>query len=210
MSQENSQSELERAIASIMQNMEDQSEQQLARAGVEDQPFDLEAFFEPLPDNIISIWDAEEARQARIDAEEHQIRQVNEYTIGRNLHTPVLVIPSEGPIIMPQENIIASANTMENGFVNLWADRMPVEIPSEEAISIAAPARIDVTMPTTTIIPRKTRAECLAQRRPKAPARIDVTMPTTTIIPRKTRAECLAQRRPKRKTRAECLADVQS
>src|SRR5277367_5104966 len=177
MSQDNFQSELDRAIASIMQsNMEDQSEQQLARAGVEDQPFDLEAFFEPLPDNIISIWDAEEARQARIVAEEHQIRQANEYTIGRNLHTPVLLIPSEGPIIMPQENIIASANTMENGFVNLWADRMPVEIPSEEAISIAAPARIDVTMPTTTIIPQKTRAECLAQRRPK----------------RKTRAECLA------------------
>src|SRR5277367_6493995 len=172
MSQDNFQSELDRAIASIMQsNMEDQSEQQLARAGVEDQPFDLEAFFEPLPDNIISIWDAEEARQARIDAEEHQIRQANEYTIGCN--TPVLVIPSEEP------------NIMENGIVNLWADRMPVVLP-EETITIASPARIDVTIPTTTIIPRKTRAECLAQRRPK----------------RKTRAECLLEVQSKRGRRA--------
>src|SRR5277367_1893693 len=110
MSQDNSQNELDRAIASILQS------------GIEDQPFDLEAFFAPLPDSIINVWDAEEARQARLDAEEQQIRQANDYTTiwsGRNLHTPVLELPSEEPVIIPQENIIA-VSTLDNGFINLW------------------------------------------------------------------------------------------
>src|SRR5277367_4125343 len=130
MSQDNSQQELDRAIASILPT------------GMEDQPFDLEAFFAPLPDSIINVWDAEEARQARLDAEEQQIRQANDYTTiwaGR-IHTPVLEIPSEEPIAIPQENIIAPVSTLDNGFVNLWADRMPVvELPSEDSIAIAAP-----------------------------------------------------------------------
>src|SRR5277367_6156905 len=99
MCQDNSQHELDRAIASIVQ------------AGMEDQPFDLEAFFAPLPDSIIAVWDAEEARQARLDAEEQQLRLDNGFTnlwAGRNLHTPILELPSEEPIAIPQENIIAA------------------------------------------------------------------------------------------------------
>ena len=58
MSQDNSQNELDRAIASILRSgMEDQpnSQQLLDRAAAEDQPFDLAAFFEPLPDSIINV-----------------------------------------------------------------------------------------------------------------------------------------------------------
>src|SRR5277367_1989024 len=97
MSQDNSQQELDSAIASILQS------------GMEDQPFELEAFFAPLPDSIINVWDAEEARQARLDAEEQQIRQANDYTItwaGRTIYPPSLEIPSEESIAIPQENII--------------------------------------------------------------------------------------------------------
>src|SRR5277367_6342569 len=145
MSQDNSQNELDRAIASILQS------------GIEDQPFDLEAFFAPLPDSIINVWDAEEARQARLDAEEQQIRQANDYTTiwaGRNLHTPVLEIPSEEPIVRPQENIIAATapvSTLDNGFVNLWAGRTPVlELPSEGPIAIAQENIIAAAAPVST------------------------------------------------------------
>src|SRR5277367_5032310 len=121
MSEDNYQNELDRAINSIVQ------------ADMEDQPFDLEAFFAPLPDTIIQQWDAEEARQARLDAEEQQIRPTHDYTTiwsGRNLHTPELEMPSVESIAMPHENIIAP---LDYGFVNLWPDRMPqVELPSEE------------------------------------------------------------------------------
>src|SRR5277367_5457578 len=137
MSQDNYQQELDRAIDSIVQ------------AGMEDQPFDLEAFFAPLPDSIINQWDAEEARQARLDAEEQQIRPTHEYTTiwpGRNLHTPVLEIPSVESITMLYENIIAP---LDNGFVNIWADCMSqVELPSEESI-----AAVLIVAPVSTIIP---------------------------------------------------------
>src|SRR5277367_6301586 len=204
MSQDNYQQELDRAIDSIVQ------------AGMEDQPFDLEAFFAPLPDTIINQWDAEEARQARLDAEEQQIRPTHEYTTiwpGRNLHTPVLEIPSVESIVMPHENIIAPAAMLDNGFVNLWADRMPqVELPSEEPI--AAALENIILAPVSTIIPPEEPIAAAQQNIIAVPAITittkDDTLPNT-IIPaprRKTRAECLAQRRPKRKTRAECLEEV--
>src|SRR5277367_3871964 len=101
MSQDLSQQELDRAIASIVQ------------AGAEDQPFDLEAFFAPLPDTIINVWDAEEARQARIDEEERQLRLDNGFNnlwAGRQLHTPVLEVPAEEPIV-PNEEVIAIPET---------------------------------------------------------------------------------------------------
>src|SRR5277367_2866242 len=130
------QNELDSAIDSIVQ------------AGMEDQPFDLEAFFAPLPDTIIQQWDAE-ARQARLNAEEQQIRPIHEYTTiwpGRNLHTPVLEIPSAESVTMQYENIIGP---LDNGFVNLWSDRMSqVELPSEESI-----AAVLIVAPVSTIIP---------------------------------------------------------
>src|SRR5277367_4847506 len=104
------QNELDKAIDSIVQ------------AGMEDQPFDLEAFFAPLPDTIIQRWEAEDARQARLDAEEHQIWPTHEYTtIWPDRNTPVLVIPSDS-IAMPYENIRAPVAMLDNGFANLWAD----------------------------------------------------------------------------------------
>ena len=48
------QDELNQAIASIVQ------------AAPEDY-FDIEAFFAPLPDTILAVWDAEEARQSILD-----------------------------------------------------------------------------------------------------------------------------------------------
>src|SRR5277367_4160593 len=198
MSEDNYQNELDRAIDSIVQ------------AGMEDQPFDLEAFFAPLPDTIIQQWDAEEARQARLDAEEQQIRPTHEYTTirpGRNLHTPVLEIPSVESIAMPHENIIAPLAMLDNGFVNLWSDRMPqVELPSEESIAAAL-----IVAPVSTIIPPEEPIAAAQENIIAVPAIAitskDATLPNT-IIPRKTRVECLAQRRPKRKTRAECLEEV--
>ena len=78
------------------------------QAANEDQPFDLEAFFAPLPDAILNVWDAEEARQARLDAEEQQLRLENgviNLWAGRNLHTPVLEVPAEEPIAHLEEII---------------------------------------------------------------------------------------------------------
>src|SRR5277367_4816443 len=100
MSQDNSQEELDRAIASILQ------------AGTEDQLFDLEAFFAPLPDSILNVWDAEAARQARLDAEERLDNGFTNLWAGRNLHTPVLELPSEGPIAILEENIIAALQSV--------------------------------------------------------------------------------------------------
>src|SRR5277367_521953 len=183
MSQDNSQNELDRAIASILQS------------GMEDQPFDLEAFFAPLPDSIIDVWDAEEARQARLDAEEQQIRPTHDYTTiwpGRNLHTPVLELPSEEPIAILEENIIAPVSNI---------------IPSKD--SIAIPEANIITAAASTIIPSM-EPLALPEENIIAAVASDITLPDT-IIPapgRKTRAECLAQRRPKRKTRAECLEEV--
>src|SRR5277367_6567785 len=199
MSQDNYQQELDRAIDSIGQ------------AGMEDQQFDLEAFFAPLPDTIINQWDAEEARQARLDAEEQQIRPTHEYTTiwpGRNLHTPVLEIPSVESIAMPHENIIAPLAMLDNGFVNLWSDRMPqVELPSEESIAAAL-----IVAPVSTIMPPEEPIAAAQENIIAVPAIAittkDATLPNTIIPPRKTRAECLAQKRPKRKTRAECLEEV--
>src|SRR5277367_2363523 len=171
------QNELDRAIDSIVQ------------AGMEDQPFDLETFFAPLPDTIIQLWEAEDARQAQLDAEEHQ-RWPTHTTIwpGRNLHTPVLMIPSES-ISMPYENIIAP---LDDGFTNFMPQ---VELPSEESSTIIPPEE------PIAAVQENIRAIAIS---PKDVA----TVPNTIIPPRKTRAECLAQRRPKRKTRAECLEEV--
>src|SRR5277367_7178079 len=80
------------------------------------------------------------------------MRPTHEYTTiwpGRNLHTPVLEIPSVESIVMPYENIIAPVAMLDNGFVNLWADHMPqVEAPSEEPIAVAL-----IVAPVSTIIP---------------------------------------------------------
>src|SRR5277367_5166043 len=149
------QNELDKAIDSIVQ------------AGMEDQPFDLEAFFAPIPDTIIQLWEAEDARQARLDAEEHQ-RWPTHTTIwpDRNLHTPVLVIPSES-ITMPYETIIAP---LDDGFANFMPQ---VELPSEESsaiIPLVAAQETIRAVPTIAITPK------------------DVTTLSTTIIPpRKTR-----------------------
>src|SRR5277367_146706 len=177
------QNELDRAIDSIVQ------------AGMEDQPFDLETFFAPLPDTIIQLWEAEDARQARLDADEHQRWPTHEYTTtiwpDRNLHTPVLVIPSDS-ITMPYETIIAP---LDDGFANFMPQ---VELPSEESSAIIPPeepvAAVQETIRAVPVIASTSK---------------DVATVSNTIIPpRKTRAECLAQRRPKRKTRAECLEEV--